>query len=130
VVAEDPEDRGLEPRELRDELIEKHLRVADEVSRDHDQVGRLRVREIDRRTLHGERRHAAEMEVCQVRDPEVGELLGVPCAATEASELDRRRLGGDPRREVAQMHGGGSLRTPTSRASRPLGPSTTSREDH
>ena len=93
VVAEHGDDRRVEAAHHRRQLVQVHLAVADEVARHDDEVGLLRVDDVDGGELDPDGRHPTDVQVGQVRDTEVGNAPDVGHGPREVTQPN------PPRRE-------------------------------
>ena len=121
VVAEHGHDRRLEQPDHLGQLIQVELAVTDEVAGEEDQVGVLGVGHLDRGPLHLERRDAADVQIGQVRDPQVarpgcGRPPGPRTGAAGCRSGGRRSRGASWR-----GHGGPPCAPPRPRPPRPSG---------
>lgn len=88
VVAQHAEHGRLEATDHVDELIEEFLAVRDEVTAEHDDVGFLRVGELDRAHLNVVGGDPTNVLIGQMCDTNAVELLGVDDRTRKAAQLE------------------------------------------
>ena len=88
VVPEHGDHRRLEQTDHLGQLIKVELAVADEVTGEQHEIGVLGVGHLDGGSLHLERRDAADVQVGEVRDPQMAHLTAVGRRPGEAAQRD------------------------------------------